>query len=251
MRGAALALLAAGALAAALPPAAAAQALPTDAPSVEQARRSIQDEIALAKRHAYRFRPLPILNATTTTTPEIEHVETGARCRFWYGSADIRFPWLDDRALACDTSRDWVSVSLALYNLAGPLRPNLDWRPAFLDAPRSLPDLVRALAQSRAEPGSEGRSVTLGEPATLTTAGGRSVDYMDYRVEGPGGGPRGTPQRHYQSFRVATIDGWLIVAGGYGPGHYRDSLDSYAATAFEQAIAAMEENARLPFFRAR
>lgn len=251
MRQAALTALGAVSLAVALPAAAGAQARPADAPSVEQARRSIQDEIALAKRHAYRFRPLPILNATTTTTPEIEHVETGARCRFWYGSAEIRFPWLDDRALECDTRHDWVSTSVALYNLAGPLRPDPHWRPPFLDAPRTLPDLVRALARQHARGIGEGTSATIGEPATLRTPGGRAVDYTDLRLEGPGGGPDGTAQRHYQSYRVATIDGWLIAVSGYGPSHYRESLDLYAATTFERVIASMEENARLPFFRTR
>jgi hypothetical protein len=107
------------------------------------------------------------------------------------------------------------------------------------------------MAREKAHLIGEGTLTTVGEPSTLRTPGGRTVDYMDFRLEGRGGAPDGTAQRHYQSYRAAMIDGWLIVACGYGPSYYREGLDNYAATAFERVIAAMEENARLPLFRAR
>lgn len=222
-----------------------------DAPSVEEARRSIQAEIALAKNHSVRRKPLPILNATTTTTPEIEHVETGARCRFWYRSADIGFPWLDDRALECGTSYDWVTAGLGLYSVEGPSRPIQHGGKRFLAGVRSLAEAARALAEDRARSSQGARILALSAPATLRTAGGRTVEYVDYAILGPGGGPKGTRQTHYQSVRVALIDGWVIEAGAYGAGHYRRSLDAYVRSNFAHAIAAMEGAGRLPFFRTR
>jgi hypothetical protein len=248
-----MAALLAAAMAVVLSPALAAAAQAPvreyDAPDVETARRSIQDEIALAKKHSMRKKPLPIFNATTTTTPEIEHVATGARCRFWYGSADIQFPWLDDRALECTTRYDWVSATLALYSFEGPARPVEGVSPSYLGVGRTLPEIARALAQDRIQFSPGARLVSVSPVETLTTPKGRRVEYVSFAVEGPGGGPDGTEQRHSQFLRIAVVDDWLVVAAAFGAKKYQVQLNDYAQSNFTKVIASMEEGERLAFFR--
>lgn len=205
-----------------------------DAPDVETARRSAQQ--ALGPDTPGRT----VLNATTTTTPEILHVPTGARCRFWYASVAVDSPWLDDRALACITRHQWLTVSYSFYNLNGPRRPGQSWRGTeYLGIARTLPDLARARA------GRLGGTVTAVSPIQgITTADGSRYEYVSLTNEYEGGAPNGFRNRRMTTWRLMLAGDWLIELSAEGPVHYQASLREYADTSLQRVSVSMDESRR-------
>jgi hypothetical protein len=216
-----------------------------DAPSVEAARAWMQSEVDLAERHNNDAGP-GLVNVTTGVTPEAEHVPTGARCRFWYRSADISFEFYDSRFLGCSTSLGWVSTGATLFHR--------EPRPALHDAhylayardPAAGPRDVAMIRAARTEMDSPGQTQSTVSPVSAwVTPAGHRIAYVSATIAYPGGGPDGTPQRRHSRFYVAQIGEWMLMYGADGPVHYRDALDGYAETGFRQLLESVEQAGRI------
>jgi hypothetical protein len=203
---------------------------PVDAPSVDAAREAVRRVLGDGSG--------PMRDATVSTTPEVEHIATGARCRFWYPIVRIDHKWFDDRAIACFTARDWLNIEVEMLSLEGPRRgrtTNPFWQP-LLDAPRELPAIVDALARMWTAPADAPvRSLGRTEGTAQSRHGGE-VRFFTLMYEQPGGAPSGTPARRRTVRRVALIGEWVFVVTAEGPVHYNRALDTYVAAAFDQII---------------
>lgn len=221
--------------------------LPSDAPTVEDARRAIQEELRLARQQAPG---LQVINVTSTTTPEAEHLATGARCRFWYRSADIDHPWFDDRAMSCWTAGGWVQTGLSIYDLRGPRR-EMNWgiAPLLRAGPVTLESLAGALTAASASTDATQPAGAL-ERRRMRSPGGRDLEVLGFAVTGPGGAPDGTRQMRHNASRLLIVDGWIFHVSAGGPTHYRDAIEGYADAGVQRLIESLEAAARLPSFRA-
>lgn len=223
------------------------QQRPADAPTAEDARRDIQEPLRLARQHSGR---LVMLNVTSSTTPEAEHLATGARCRFWYHGIEIRSPWLDDRAIDCSSAGGWVHTGLAIYSLRGPRRP-ISWgiAPLLQAGSPSLESLAGALTAASLASWS-GAQASAAQRRLVRSAGGRQLEVMSFTIDGPGGAPDRTPQTRHNAHLLLIVDGWLFEISAGGPSRYRREADNYAEAGLQRLIESLESAARLPTFRA-
>lgn len=223
------------------------QAAPPDAPSVEEARRSIQEPLRLGRQSM----GLQLINVTSTTTPEAEHIATGARCRFWYRAAEIRGPWIDDRAVECSSAGGWVNSGLSITSLRGPRRP-VEWglAPLLRAGPQTLEALAAATIAASIRNWSGAQAISAPRRLPTTSPAGRRIEMLSFAINGPGGAPGRTPQIQYSTRRLLIIDGWLFEVSASGPIHYRRELEGYAEAGVSRLIESLETAARLATFRA-
>ena len=216
-----------------------------DAPSVAAARAWMQSAVDLAERHNSDAEP-GLINVTASLTPEAEHVPTGARCRFWYGSAQISFTYYNGRALSCGTALGWVGTGASLYRLEE--RPGVP--PGWLGpesgsataTPRDVA-LARAAAVEREAPGRT--SAEISDTLEWTAPGGRRIPYVAATVQYPGGAPAGTPQRRHSRIYAAVVGEWMLIYRADGAAHYRAALDLYAEEGFGRLLASVEAAGRI------
>lgn len=227
---------------------AAAQTPPSgDAPTIEEARRSIQEPLRQARQQTLG---LQMINVTSTTTPEAEHVATGARCRFWYRAAEIRGPWLDDRAVECGSAGGWVHTGLSIMSLRGPRQP-VAWgiAPLLRAGAPTLEALAAAMTARSIGIWAGAQAVGAPQRLEVRSPAGRELAALSFAIGGPGGAPGGTRQEQYATHRLLIVDGWLFEVRASGPSHYRRELDGYAEAGLQRLIESLETAARLPRFR--
>jgi hypothetical protein len=217
---------------AAAPPTAAARG---EAPSIEAARRAVEQQVRVA--------PGGMRDATTTTTPEAEHPPTGVHCRFWYPIVRIDSPWMDDRSASCWTARDWLTIEVELYSLSGPRNPGHPGWEALGSAPRDLTSIASALG--RMWTNGKGTAATVAPPAFVVAGDGVRRAYVSVAWEEAGGVPRGTPARRRTVKRVTLLDGWILVVSAAGPVHYRQAIERYVPAIFEQCTSSLRSG-KLP-----
>ena len=216
-----------------------------DAPSIEAGRRWMQNEIDLAERHNNDDAP-GLVNATTSLTPEAEHVPTGAHCRFWFGLADIRFTFYNGRALSCGSMMGWLNVGATIYHREE--RPNSPqgWQGPESGSATATPRdvaLARAAAVEREAPGLT--SAAISETREWVTPGGQRIPYVAATVIYPGGAPDGTPQRRQTRLYAALVGDWMLIYRSDGPVHYRAAIDNYAEDGFRRLLASVEAAGRI------
>ena len=83
---------------------------PVDAPTVAEAEAFSRHVVEQGRI----WQGNSMVAAATTTTPEARHVPTGARCRFWYRTGEITYPFLDSDHVNCSTSRDWINIQTGI-----------------------------------------------------------------------------------------------------------------------------------------
>lgn len=202
---------------------------PVTAPSLEAAREAVEQQV--------RVSPGGMRNATASTTPEAEHAPTGVRCRFWYPIVRIDSPWIDDRSASCWTARDWLSIGVELYSMAGPRnRTDAYWEP-LVTARRDLPSIASALTRMWTK--GSARAVQVSAAALAVTGDGVRRPYVTVILEEGGGAPGRTPQVRRSVKRITLLDGWILVVSAEGPAYYKVAIDNYVAKEFERATRSL------------
>lgn len=210
---------------------------PADAPSVAEAA-------AFARRTAeegHIWQGNSMADATRSTTPEAIHRTTGARCRFWYGSGEITYPFYGNDHVVCITRRNLVSVETRIDRREVPAavagNPEHIW--AYLAAPGSARDVVAALAAREAR--NLGGMFEVSELRRWTGTGGKTVDYAVAHIRYPGGAPNGTPQERINRVALAVIGDWIFLLSADGPVHYAASLEPIGEDGFARLLQSIEE----------
>ncbi|HYJ52262.1 MAG TPA: hypothetical protein VEW04_03735 [Allosphingosinicella sp.] len=213
---------------------------PPDAPSVAEAdafSRHVVEQGRIWQGNS-------MVAAATTTTPEARHVPTGARCRFWYRTGEITYPFLNSDHVNCSTSRDWVNIQTGIDRRETPDQiagnPRHVW--SYLTAARGTArDIATAWGERTAQ--MEHGSFEVSQPLRWTSSRGRVVDYVVLRSRFPGGGPEGTRQERITRTAVAVIGDWIFSHSVGGPVHYATSLDQYGEDGFVKLLQSIDEAA--------
>jgi hypothetical protein len=211
-----------------------------DAPSIETARAFAGNVAKLARR--YGLDETHLANATESTTPEIAHLATGARCRFWYGVGEVSSPFFTADHTECRTDWGWFWVATAIDRRSAPPKIGLDHYWSYLlKSGGSAEEMVREKAERllRETPG-EG---SLEGPEARTWAGRdrRRIDYVIARTLTPGGAPKGTKGLRFTRYSLAVVGDWIFVQTVNAPVHYRRSVETMADDAFARLLASVAD----------
>lgn len=213
---------------------------PFDAPSVAEAEaysRHVVDQGRIWQGNS-------MAAAATTTTPEARHIPTGARCRFWYQTGEITYPFLNSDHVNCSTSRGWINIQTGIDKREAPAQiagnPNHIW--SYLTAARGTPREIATVMAERMARSLQGR-FELSEPLRWTGASGKTVDYVVLRVTYPGGGPEGTRQERITRLAMAVIGDWIFTYSVDGPVHYSASFETLGEGGFARLLQSIEEAA--------
>jgi hypothetical protein len=182
--------------------------------------------------------------AATTTTPEARHVPTGARCRFWYMTGEITYPFLNSEHVNCSTNRNWVNIQTGIDRRETPAQivgnPNHIW--SYLTVARgTLGEIATVMGERMAR--SLGGRMELSQPLRWTGTRGAAVDYVVLRVRYPGGGPNGTRQERITRLALAVIGDWIFTYSVDGPVHYAPSFDTLGEDGFVKLLRSIDEAA--------
>jgi hypothetical protein len=213
---------------------------PYDAPSVAQAEAYSRQIVEQARV----WQGDSMVAAATTTTPEVRHVPTGARCRFWYQTGEITYPSLNSRHVNCSTSRDWLNVQTWIHRRETPAEmggnPNLV--ASYLSAAHGSVHEIAALFGADAARDNHG-SYQLTGTRHWTSSRGTVVDYVVLRTRYPGGAPEGTRQERTNWIAFAVIGDWIFGYSAGGPVHYTDSIEAMGEEGFVKLLQSIDEAA--------
>ena len=214
------------------------QAPPFDAPSVEEAEAYSRQVVERGRI----WQGNSMAAAATTTTPEARHVPTGARCRFWYQTGEITYPFLNSDHVTCFTNRNWINIQTGIDKREAPAQiagnPNHIW--SYLTAARGTPREIATVMGVRMARSLQGR-FELSESLRWTGTDGAAVDYVVLRVRYPGGGPEGTRQERITRVALAVIGDWIFTHSVDGPVHYTASFDTLGEGGFAQLLQSIDE----------
>jgi hypothetical protein len=204
----------------------------------------MQREVDLAERHNNDPEDA-LVNATTSVTPEAEHLPTGARCRFWYGMADISFEFYNGRFLSCRTSLDWVSTGAAIFHREERQLSDSHYL-AYARDPAADPRKIALHQAARTEADAPGETRSEVSPLQhWATAAGHRIPYATASITYPAGAPGGTERRGYRRLYVGEVGEWILAYSANGPIHYREALDGYAETGFRQLLESVAQAGRI------
>ena len=182
--------------------------------------------------------------AARSTTPEARHEPTGARCRFWYRTGEITYPFLNSDHVNCSTNRNWVNIQTGIDRRETPAQivgnPNHIW--SYLTVARGTAREIATVMGERMARSLGGR-LELSEPLRWTGGRGTAVDYVVLRVRYPGGGPEGTRQERVTRLALAVIGEWIFTYSVDGPVHYAPSFDTLGEDGFVKLLQSIDEAA--------
>ena len=213
---------------------------PYDAPSVEQAEAYSRHVVEQGRI----WQGDSMVAAATTTTPEARHVPTGARCRFWYQTGEIRYPTLNSRHVTCSTSRDWLNVQTWIDRRETPAQAsaNPNYAASYLSAAHGSAREIAAVFGAHVERSNHG-SYQLSETLRWTSARGTVVDYVVLRTRYPGGAPEGTHQERTDWIAFAVIGDWIFGYSAGGPVHYSGAIEAMGEEGFAKLLQSIDEAA--------
>lgn len=203
-------------------------AQPADAPSAEAARA--QAEAALTDAN---LRGL-FQNVTDSTTPELEHRASGARCRFWNGSVSLEAVE-GEAPVGCETSRGGFTLLSVIYPATEAYNCDVDGQDVSVST-GPLRVMAAQIAACVAEPDA---AVTIEAQRSLRgLPGSGDASFVVARISRPDGQRLG-------SLRLAEVRGWIVGLASIGRAGDA-ALDRTADTTFERLVRSVRRAPEAP-----